>query len=63
MQCIKEFRNICAMLMKELKEKGPPQDDDVSIGAQLLRARCSATGGLGGHALISTSAVQWAMSA
>ena len=43
-KCVREFREICMKLVQELRARGPPASDDVSIGGQLLQARDPFTG-------------------
>ncbi|KAK9840093.1 hypothetical protein WJX74_003186 [Apatococcus lobatus] len=42
--CMDEYGNIIKGIVKEMKARGPPEADDLSVGAQLLRAKDPATG-------------------
>ncbi len=39
-----DYGKIIADIVKEMKARGPPQSNDMSVGAQLLRAKDPATG-------------------
>lgn len=42
--CMDEYGKIVADIVKEMKVRGNPAKDDMSVGAQLLRAKDPSTG-------------------
>ena len=42
--CMDEYNSIIRGVVMEMKARGPPKADDMSVGAQLLRAKHPTTG-------------------
>ncbi len=46
MECAKQFKAECRTILQFMRARGPPDQTDMSVGAQLLRVLNPGTGGL-----------------
>ena len=46
MACASQFKASCVSILQHMRERGPPDKADMSVGAQLLRVQHPETGSL-----------------